>query len=429
MLKEQVRAIDEAAVAEDPVSTPKAQEMSRDEREEKKALLGQLEDKFFKSRDYNLDKNSFSFVSMGFSLAFSFGMLVSGFNVWLWDSASELVWKHAGSENEIVVSIAFLFAQNIVNTLVQLPLSIFNTFKLEEKHGFNKTTPWTFATDLWKGLVVENIILLPLMACVIKLVRWGGALFWVYVWALLFLFSILMLVIYPNFIMPLFNSFEPLPDGKLKDEIEKLASKVHFPLTKLFVMDGSKRSAHSNAFLYGFFGQKRIVLFDTLMKNEQAALQCTTDDIVAILAHEIGHWSLSHTLKGFIVQNLLYLAGLKAFGLFVNDPDVYASFGFVDQPVVVGLNLFAFIMTPLSSVLGFALNTLTRKFEYEADAYAVLLGTASALKSGLCKISIANLAWFDYDWAYSAMNHSHPALIERLRAIDDEESRLNKKKM
>ncbi|GBG26700.1 CAAX prenyl protease 1-like [Hondaea fermentalgiana] len=437
-LEDQVRAIDDDAAAAAPAAAPAAQEMARDEGDQDKeksssssssnnnnnkaSLLEQLRSKFHKSQTYNLDKNTLSFVNMGYGMAVSAAMLLSGFNVWLWTQSEAVAQSAFGLEpasSELVVGSLFLLAQSVVGAVISMPLTIYSTFWVEAEHGFNRTTPSLFVADTLKSLAVENVIVLPLMAGIVKLVRWGGERFWLYVWGLLVGFSMVMITVYPNFIMPLFNEYKPLPDGELKSEIEKLAARLEFPLTKLYEVDGSKRSSHSNAYLYGFLRDKRIVLYDTLIKNEEEpALACTTEEVVSILAHELGHWSMSHTVKGFLLQNVVYLVAFRLFGLFLHDPDMYKSFGFVDQPVVIGLNLFSYIMAPLGTVLSIAVNAVTRKFEYEADAFAVNLGKADGLKSGLAKISIANLASFDHDPLYHAVHHSHPSLLDRLRAMD-----------
>jgi STE24 endopeptidase len=277
-----------------------------------------------------------------------------------------------------------------------------------------------------------------------------------------------MVQIYPNFIMPLFNTFTPLEEGELRSAIEALARQLEYPLKALYEMDGSRRSSHSNAFLFGFGANRRIVLFDTLLRNDkEPQLACTRDEVVAIIGHELGHWQLSHTIKGFLVQNVIYLAGLYCAGFFLQDQDMYRSFGFTEAPVLIGLSLFGHVVSPLGALLGLCLNSLTRKFEFEADAFAVDLGKASALKAGLVKISISNLASFDLDpvsrsvpvavegwgervearlaqlssgsaaprrsshlilfflvlcWVrkiYSMFHHSHPSLVERLQAMDE----------
>mmetsp|Transcript_23347 Transcript_23347/g.74445 ORF Transcript_23347/g.74445 Transcript_23347/m.74445 type:complete len:503 (+) Transcript_23347:62-1570(+) len=433
-LEEQVRAIDDGA---DRDVAPAVQDMRREhggQTAQPESLLGQLRERFTRSQTYNLAKNTFSFFSIGYTVVTSAAILLSGLNVFMWTRSRDFCANNMGWDpsNELAVGSVFLVAQSTLGTLINLPISLYNTFVLEAKHGFNKTTPQTFVTDVIKTIFVENILLVPLMAGIVKLVRWGGSQFWIYVWMLVFGFSLSMLTIYPNLIAPLFNTYNPLPEGKLKSEIEKLASSLEFPLTKLYEVDGSKRSSHSNAYLFGFWKDKRIVLFDTLIRNpEEPSLECTTEEIVGILGHELGHWKLSHTIKGFVVQNILYAAIFKGFGYFLNDPNMYLSFGFNDSemPVVIGLNFFSYIISPLAAAVGLMLNSLTRKLEFEADAFAVQLGKARELKSGLTKIYLSNLASYDVDPLYQMFHHSHPSLLERLRFMDEEATRVDKKRL
>ena len=417
---------------------------------------GTVVQKFAKSQQYNLDKNLFSFISDGYNSMISFSCFLAGFTPYVWSfcrtlTSSTLSPMLIGSstENEFLISTAFSLILSLWDTLIRLPIAYYNTFFLEERHGFNKTTQWTFWTDAVKGFFIGNIISIPLNLAIVKLVRWGGSLFYFYVWLLMVAFSMLMLTIYPNFIMPLFNKYTPLEDSSLKAKINNLAESLKFPLTRIYEVDGSRRSSHSNAFLYGFFWDKRIVLYDTLFKKpekssaeseeeesseatrkeeEELDLTCTDEEVVGILAHELGHWKLSHTFQGFLLQHVISLVTLRMFSEFVNNVDLYRDFGFVpleggDLPVIVGLSLFFQLMSPLGDVLGLAMNSLTRKFEYEADAFAVSLGKVNDLKTGLFKISISNLSSFDVDWLYHMFSHSHPTLLQRLQRMGEEEEK------
>lgn len=391
----------------------------------KRSFAAQLTEKFSSSKAYNLDKSTFSIWSSLYSWTTSCAALLGGLQPLFWTSSAAFSsWAGLGT-SELAVSACFLVLNSLVDAVVSLPVSLYSTFVLEEKHGFNKTTMRLFWTDKLKGLMISNLISVPLMLAVTKVVRWGGEYFYLYVWVLLFVFSLAMLTIYPNFIMPLFNEYKPLEEGELRTEINKLAASIDYPLKKLYEVDGSKRSSHSNAYLYGFWKDKRIVLFDTLMKNEkEPALECTTPEIVGILGHELGHWKMSHTLQNFVLQMVLSLVTLKGFSHFVHSPQMYASFGLSSQPVVIGLTLFFYIISPLGAVLGLALNALTRHFEFQADAFAVKLGKAQELKSGLLKISISNLSSFEVDPLYHMFTHSHPTLLQRLRTIDLERKAL-----
>ena len=202
-----------------------------------------------------------------------------------------------------------------------------------------------------------------------------------------------------------------MEDGELKTKIEALAERIKFPLKKLYVIDGSKRSSHSNAYFYGFGKNKHIVLYDTLIEHSN------NEEICAVLAHEIGHWQMSHTLKlmGVTQANLLFIFWL--FSLFIHSNKLYSDFGFSTMPTLIGFMLFQFIYSPLESVTGFLMHVYQRKNEYEADAYALKLGYASTLRSALIKLSVKNLGGFNVDPLYSAWNHSHPSLVERLNAL------------
>ena len=182
--------------------------------------------------------------------------------------------------DEIYRSMMFIFLMNIFNTIIGLPFSIYSTFVLEEKHGFNQQTAWFYTKDQIKKFIISQIITMPMIAAVIKIVYWGGEFFFIYLWAFVVGFTLFMMIIYPEFIAPLFDKYTPLPDGDLRTQIEKLAASIQFPLYKLFVVEGSKRSSHSNAYFYGFFKFKRIVLFDTLLEAEEREKLKTEEDKV-----------------------------------------------------------------------------------------------------------------------------------------------------
>jgi len=258
------------------------------------------------------------------------------------------------------------------------------------------------------------IIGFPVLAALLHIIKWGGEYFYVYCWIFISLFMLFMLTIYPSFIAPLFNKFTPLETGELKTEIEQLAARLQFPLTKLYVIDGSKRSSHSNAYFYGFFKNKRIVLYDTLIS------QLNLPEIVAVLGHELGHWKLNHTVKLLLISELQIFVSFFLFGQILGWHLMYTSFGFENYPTIIGLILFfQFIMSPVDHVLSFAMNMLSRKFEFQADNFAKKLGTefAHSLQVGLIKISAENLGNLNPDSWYSIYHYSHPPLVERLKAL------------
>ncbi|XP_021887808.1 CAAX prenyl protease 1 homolog [Carica papaya] len=205
-----------------------------------------------------------------------------------------------------------------------------------------------------------------------------------------------------------------LPEGVLREKIEKLASSLKFPLKKLFVVDGSTRSSHSNAYMYGFFKNKRIVLYDTLIQ------QCKNEEeIVAVIAHELGHWKLNHTMYSFIAMQILTFLQFGGYTLVRNSSDLFRSFGFDTQPVLIGLIIFQHTVIPIQHLVSFALNLVSRSFEFQADAFAKKLGYSSTLRAALVKLQEENLSAMNTDPWYSAYHYSHPPLVERLAALDE----------
>ncbi|GAY51453.1 hypothetical protein CUMW_134310, partial [Citrus unshiu] len=236
-----------------------------------KTLEGVIsQEKFEKSRGYSLDKSHFHFVHEFVTILMDSAILLFRILPWFW-------------------KVSHWF------TLTDLPFSLYSTFVIEARHGFNKQTIWLFFRDMIKGMILAIVLGPPIVSAIIIIVQKGGPYLAIYLWAFMFVLSLVMMTLYPVLIAPLFNKFTPLPEGELREKIEKLASSLKFPLKKLFVVDGSTRSSHSNAYMYGFFKNKRIVLYDTLIQ------QCKNDEeIVAVIAHELGHWKLNHTMYSFI---------------------------------------------------------------------------------------------------------------------------------
>jgi STE24 endopeptidase len=339
---------------------------------------------------------------------------------------------------------------NIFNTVIGLPFSIYGTFVLEERHGFNQQTGRFYIVDQIKKFFIAQFITLPVVAVVIKIVHWGGPLFFIYLWSFVVGFTLFMMIIYPEFIAPLFDKYTPLPDGELRSEIEKLADSIGFPLYKLFVVEGSKRSSHSNAYFYGFLKFKRIVLFDTLLeesereklktdedkakeaaekeastvedeKKKKVVKGCSTPEILAVLGHELGHWKLNHVMKNIVIAEVHIFAMFALFGYLYQHQLLYTAFGFDDgeRPVLIGLMIILqFVTAPYNAVLDFAMTALSRRFEFQADEFAAnVLGKADKLSSALINLNNDNLGFPIYDWLYSNWHHSHPPLLERLAVL------------
>ncbi|KAF9425358.1 hypothetical protein BGZ94_007594 [Podila epigama] len=383
--------------------------------ERPKALQEHVSDEEFqKAQAYGRDKARFGFVATVVEQVQGVLMLAYDFLPWLWRVSGDAMFAVTGfgSEYEITQSLVFFALFTVISTILSLPASLYSTFVVEERHGFNKQTLKLFFSDLAKGYLLGGAIGMPVLAGFLKIIKVGGDNFYFYIWLFMVVFQLIMVSIYPTFIQPLFNTVTPLPDGELRTMIEALASRIQFPLTKLFVIDGSKRSGHSNAYFYGFFKNKRIVLFDTLLEHSD------NDEICAVLAHELGHWSCNHTFKMLAFGQVQLFTVFYLFSQFIHDTDMYRSFGFMDsKPVFIGFILFQYLYSPVESVISFVTNMISRRYEFQADAFARDLGYAASLASGLIKLQLKNLGTMNPDWLHSMYHRSHPELVERLNAI------------
>jgi STE24 endopeptidase len=369
---------------------------------------------FKKTQEYGRAKLGFSFFSSTWNYIqnmaiFQFDIMPKAF-----DHAGRLLgaWAPKWFIGAGPQSIVTLFMLTFAGTILDLPTSLYETFVLEEKFGFNKQTIGLFFTDLIKGQLLTIAIGTPLMSGILKIINYFGDSFFYYLWLFMFAFQIVAIAVYPTLIQPLFNKLTPLEDGKLKESIEGLARKVKFPLTKIYVIDGSKRSAHSNAYFYGLPWSKQIVIYDTLIDKQSVS------EVTAVLAHEIGHWAQSHIMQLLGVSQVHLFSIFALFSAFVHNNSLYESFGFHSQhPILIGFIIFNDILQPVETFLTFAMNLLSRKFEYEADAYAVRLEYGDDLAKSLVGLHKENLSSVDADWLYSSYHHSHPILPERLHAL------------
>ncbi|KAG0363146.1 hypothetical protein BG005_002660 [Podila minutissima] len=385
-------------------------------KERPKALREHVTDEEFqKAQAYGRDKAAFGFVETLVDHIQSALMLIYDFLPWLWGVSGQVMSATTGfgSEYEITQSIIFFALYSVISTILSLPASLYSTFVIEERHGFNKQTLKLFFSDMAKGYLLGGAIGMPVLAGFLKIIKISGENFYFYIWLFMVAFQLVMVSIYPTFIQPLFNTVEPLAEGELRTMIEALASRLHFPLTKLYVIDGSKRSGHSNAYFYGFFKNKRIVLFDTLMEHSD------NDEICAVLAHELGHWACNHTLKMLAFGQVQLFAVFYLFSQFINNVDMYTSFGFMNStPTFIGFLLFQYLYSPVESVISFVTNMISRRYEFQADGFARDLGYAGSLASGLIKLQLKNLGTMNPDWLHSMYHRSHPELVERLDAIN-----------
>lgn len=414
------KSSDTKEVTETKTSTDGDDDSKKKEIDDNAPLLPQLENKFMKSQLYGTDKITFGMIASLWDTTESIFFLLIGFMPYIWDISCQFGKQYFQLNdeynNEIYISLIFLLFMTIIGTITSLPFELYSTFYIERKHGFNKQTIGLFISDKIKGLLLSMIIGGPFISLLLYIIKNSGQYFYLYVWAFMFIFSIIMMTIVPVVIMPLFNKYEPLPEGDLKRDIYALALQLKFPLTKLFVMDGSKRSSHSNAFMFGFGNNKRIVLFDTLLT------QVHSKEILAILGHELGHWKLGHTIQNLIVQQLYMGIAFYAFALTYGSIDLYAAFGFNDisrpTPTLIALMLFfQTLWAPVDKILSFVLTVSSRHNEFAADKFSYDLGMSQNLQSGLCKIHLENLGAMCPDPLYSTYHYSHPPLVERLSAM------------
>ncbi|KAJ2902378.1 peptidase family M48 [Zalerion maritima] len=367
-----------------------------------------------KSQAYGRANAEFSFLKGIYSQITNFAFIQLDILPKLWDLTGSflLKWSPARFSGEISHSIVFLLSFMLIHTLLDMPASLYHTFVLEEKFGFNKQTPSLYISDFFKSQLLSFALVPPILAGFLKIIQSTGNQFFFYLWAFTASIQVFMISFYPVLILPLFNKLSPLEDGDLKQSTEALARKLEFPLSELNVIDGSKRSSHSNAYFFGLPWKKHIVIFDTLIEKS------TPQEVVSVLAHELGHWSLGHTTKLFAITqfHLLYIFAL--FSVFINNSSLYADFGFVaSQPIIIGFLLFSDAFTPMDTIVKLLMNVLSRKFEYQADAFAKNLGYSADLARSLIKLQIQNLSTMEADWMYSTYHYSHPILSERLRAI------------
>ncbi|EFY98056.1 peptidase M48/CAAX prenyl protease 1 family protein [Metarhizium robertsii] len=333
--------------------------------------------------------------------------------LWSWTGDLLLKWAPSRFTGEISHSILFVLTFIVIQQFLSLPTRVYSTFVLEEKFGFNKQTPKLFITDMIKTNLLTVALVPPILAAFLKIIQKTGNQFVFYLWVFSAGLQLFTTTAYPIFIQPLFNKLSPLEEGELKTKVEGLALSHKFPLQELFVIDGSKRSAHSNAYFYGLPWKKHIVIYDTLIEKTK------TDEIIAILAHELGHWKLGHTTRlfGIAQAHLLYVFSL--FSVFINNVSLYNAFGFhTTHPIIIGFILFSDALSPMDTVIKLLLNILSRKFEFEADDFAKGLGFRSQLASSLIKLHAQNLSTMDADWMYASYHFSHPHLSERLKALD-----------
>ncbi len=364
------------------------------------------EEKYKKQQAYQRENQRFGLISGTFSFLLILGMfLFYGFAF-----VDKIAWGI--TSNPILAALIFFGVLMFASDVLSTPFSVYHTFVIEEKYGFNKTTPKTYILDKIKGWLLSAIIGGGLLALIIFIYQKTQDMFWIYAWAVVSGFSIFMALFYSNLIVPLFNKQTPLEEGELRNSIQAFAAKVGFKLDDIFVIDGSKRSTKANAYFTGFGRKKRIVLYDTLMNDMEP------DEVVGVLAHEIGHYKKKHVIQGILISLVQTGIVFFIFSLLIDSPALSRALGVEEPNFHIGLIAFGILYSPVSFILGIFMNMLSRLNEYQADGFAAVQYKPEPLATALKKLSVKNLSNLTPHPAFVFFNYSHPPLLKRLAYLN-----------
>lgn len=363
------------------------------------------EEQYEKSQRYHKDIARFSFITSAFSFALTLSFLLFGGFGWL----NDLIIPYF--PNEIPRALAYFAILFFASDLINIPFQLYSTFVIEEKYDFNKTTAKIFVMDKLKGYLLGGILGGLILAILLYFIINTGSAFWVYFWIVITVVMVIMNMFYTSLILPLFNKLTPLEDGVLRAAIETYSAKVKFPLTNIFVIDGSKRSNKANAFFSGMGKKKKVVLYDTLIENHKV------EELVAIFAHEVGHFKRKHIITGMILAILQSGLMLFIMSLMVFNSGLSEALGASEMQIHLNLIAFAMLYTPISMITGLFMNMLSRKNEFEADNFAIESTNNTNLVAALKKLSADNLSNLVPHPAYVFVHYSHPPLLKRLAAM------------
>jgi STE24 endopeptidase len=363
-------------------------------------------EKYERSQTYTRATTRFHLIETSFSLLLVLGFWRGGGFTWL-DALTRGL-----ERGPIVTGLAFMLLLVGGLKLIHLPFQLWSTFVIEERFGFNRTSAKTFWLDQFKALVLGGVLGGALMAAILFFFERTGASAWLWCWGTTTVFTLVAMFVAPTWIMPLFNKFTPLDEGELRDAILGYARSVSFPLEGLFVIDGSKRSSKANAFFTGFGQTKRVALFDTLVEGQ------TTQELVAIVAHEIGHYKRKHIQKGLLASILHFGLLFWLLSVFLRNEALFDAFGVAEPSVHAGLVFFGLLYTPIEMLLSVAMSAFSRKNEFEADAFAArTTGAPEELVSALKKLSSENLSNLTPHPFYVWLRYSHPPVLRRIAAL------------
>lgn len=361
-----------------------------------------------KAADYTLAKGTVGRIDIVLSLVILLAWTLGGGLEWLDQQWRSLGW------NELYTGTAVLMSLMLIGSLLDLPLSLYRTFVLEARFGFNKTTPATFIADLLKGAALMVVLGVPLIMLVLWLMASAGDYWWLYAWLALTAFSLLMTWAYPQFIAPLFNRFTPLPDGEVAERIHALLARTGFNSKGVFVMDGSRRSAHGNAYFTGFGKNKRIVFFDTLLEH------LTPAQVEAVLAHELGHFKRKHIVKGMVLSMLLTLSGFALLAWLMQQDWFYSALGVSQPSTYMALVLFMLVSPAFTFFITPLMAWWSRRHEFEADAFAAEQSSSAELIAALVGLYRENASTLTPDPLHSAFYDSHPPAAIRIAHLQQQ---------
>jgi STE24 endopeptidase len=363
------------------------------------------EDEYQEARQYDKANANLSFYSTSFNTLLILGVL--------WWGGFALVdeWVRQWSSHPVWLAILFFGVIGIIGDILNLPFQWYSTFSIEERFDFNRTNISTFVLDKLKSYVLGAVIGGGLLALIVWFYLLTGAQFWIWAWLIITAFTLLFTMFYTSLIVPLFNKLTPLEEGELRTAIEEYCQKVDFPLNDIYVMDGSKRSSKANAFFSGLGKKKSIVLFDTLIDNH------TTDELVSILAHEVGHYKKKHIYKSLVLSTIQIFIMLFIFSYFIDSPVLAQALGAEQPSFHLSLLAFMLLYSPISTLTGLLMNAYSRKNEFEADRFARETADGKALQEALKKLSVDHLSNLHPHKAYVIFHYSHPPLLDRLNAL------------
>jgi len=364
------------------------------------------EEEYKKSQAYKATNYKFGVWSSTFSIVVTLAFLIFGG----FEYVDTLARSY--SDNSIIIALIFFGIIMLGSDIISTPFAYYKTFVIEEQFGFNKTTKKTFILDKIKGLLMMIVLGGGIIAVIIWFYEETQHLFWLYAWAIVTAFTVFMNMFYAKLIVPMFNKQTPLEEGSLRDKISAYAQTVGFNLDKIFIIDGSKRSTKANAYFSGFGSEKRVTLYDTLVND------LNEEEIVAVLAHEVGHYKKKHIIFNLIASVLLTGLTLYILSIFISNPLLSHALGVSIPSFHVGLIAFGMLYSPISEVTGFIMNHFSRKFEYQADDYAKTTYKAEPLITSLKKLSKNSLSNLTPHPAYVWVHYSHPTLLERVKNLN-----------